>query len=101
MLSPAIPRISSRKAEGIELGFLIWPDCSTARPETVPTHTVPVESASRQVTLSLGKPLRDVKTLHLFLEYEARPFGVPNHIVPSGLSSIEVIVFDGKPFPME
>src|ERR1700739_2700493 len=101
MLSPAIPRISSRNDEGKESGFLIWPDCSRARPETVPIHRVPVESVSKKVTLSLGNPSRDVKTLHMFLEYATRPLGVPNHIVPSGLSAIAVMVFDGKPFAVE
>src|ERR1700720_1428789 len=98
MLSPAIPRISSRKDEGMGSGFLIWPDRSTARPDTVPIHKVFVESASRQVMLSLGNPSRDVKTLHLFLANATSPFGVPSHIVPSGPSSIEVMVFDGNPF---
>src|ERR1700758_3839412 len=101
MLSSASPRISSRKDDGTESGVLIWPDCSRARPETVPAHNVPVESASKQVMLSLGNPSREVKTLHLFLEYATRPFGVPNHIVPSGPSAIEMMVFDGKPFAVE
>src|SRR5579864_7593387 len=101
MLSAAMPRISSRKDEGMESGFLIRPDRSTARPETVPIHKVFVESASKLVTLSLGNPSRDVKTLHLFPENLTRPFGVPNHIVPSGLSAIEVMVFEGKPFAVE
>jgi len=101
MLSAAIPRISSLKTEGMDSGFLIRPDRSRVRPETVPIHRESVESVSKQVMLSLGYPSRDVKTLHLFLENMARPLGVPNHIVPSGPSAIEETVFDGKPFAME
>src|SRR5271155_169133 len=97
MSSAAIPRISSFKAAGMDSGFLTRPDCSSARPETVPIHRPPVESVSKQVMLSLGKPSREVKTLHLFPEYATRPLGVPNHIVPSELSTIEVMVFDRKP----
>src|SRR5690349_19214048 len=92
--SSAIPNISSRRGAAVLGGTRNCSPSWKAMPETVPTQSTPVESWSKQFTLSEGSPSLVVYVCQRLCERALNPLGVANQTVPPDPSRIETTVLE-------